>query len=49
LVFYFKWSASGAIAFAIVLALALYFRLLRGSRALWLHINVKYEPNEGDG
>ena len=44
LVFYFKWSTMAAISLAIFLAALVYFRLLRGSRSLWLHINVKYDP-----
>lgn len=44
LVFYFKWSPTGAIFFAIFLAALVYVRLLRGSRSLWLHINVKHDP-----
>ncbi len=44
LVFYFKWSVVGAISFTIFLAALVYIRLLRGSRSLWLHLNVKYDP-----
>jgi len=45
LVFYFKWGVGSAIAFAIFLAALLYFRMLRGARSLWLHINVKHDPS----
>ena len=45
LVFYFKWSVIGAISLTIFLAALIYFRLLRGSRSLWLHFNVKYDPD----
>jgi len=45
LIFYFEWSVGAAIAFAIFLAVVTYFKLLRGSRSLWLHLNVKYNPN----
>ena len=45
LVFYFKWSVNAAMLFAIGLGAICYLKLLRGSRALWLHFNVKYDPN----
>lgn len=44
LVFYFKWSVSAAIFFTIFLGALSYVRFLRGSRSLWLHIMVKYDP-----
>lgn len=44
LIFYFKWSVMGAVSFAIFLAVITYIRLLRLSRSLWLHLNVKYDP-----
>jgi len=47
LVFYFKWSTYGALAFTIFLAALIYFRLVRLSRSLWLHMNVKYDPSLG--
>ena len=46
LVFYFKWSTTGAISFTIFVAALMYFRLVRGSRSLWLHINVKYDKEK---
>jgi len=46
LVFYFKWSVYGALAFTIFLASLMYIRLLRLSRSIWLHINVKYNPSK---
>lgn len=48
LVFYFKWNPTGAIFFAIFLAALVYFKLLRGSRSLWLHINVSYDPKAAE-
>lgn len=43
LVFYFKWSVFGAIFTACLLLALVYFRLLRGSRSLWLHFNIKHD------
>ena len=45
LVFYFKWSAGSAISLAILIAAISYIRMLRGCRALWLHIMVRYDPS----
>ncbi len=44
LVFYFEWSVNSAMAMIIFMGLLSYFRILRGSRALWLHINVRHDP-----
>ena len=44
LVFYFKWSANSAMAFTIFLGLISYTRVMRASRSLWIHINVKHDP-----
>jgi hypothetical protein len=44
LVFYFKWSVNSAMAFTIFLGLISYTRVIRASRSLWIHINVKYDP-----
>ena len=44
LVFYFKWSANSAMAFTIFLGLISYSRVMRASRSLWIHINVKHDP-----
>ena len=46
LVFYFKWSVGSAMMVAILMAAVTYFKFLRGSRALWLHLNVKYKPGK---
>lgn len=43
LVFYFKWTVGGAMAFAIALTATTYFKFLRGSRSLWLHLMVKHD------
>lgn len=44
LVFYFKWSATGAISFSIFLAVLTYMKFLRGSRSFWLHLMVRHDP-----
>lgn len=44
LVLYYKWSVGSAMGIALLLAAITYFKFLRGSRALWLHFNVKYKP-----
>lgn len=46
LVFYFKWSVVAAIAFTLMLLAVTYLRFLRGSRALWLHLMVRYDPSK---
>lgn len=43
LVFYFKWSVTASIGIVLLFSALIYFRLLRSSRSLWLHINVKYD------
>lgn len=43
LVFYFKWSVGSAIGLIIFLAVISYLKILRLSRSLWIHINVKYD------
>jgi len=48
LVFVFKWSESAAFTFTIVTAVILYLRILRGSRSIWLHLMVKYNPQIAD-
>lgn len=44
LVLYFKWSAGAATAFAVVIEILIYLRLLRVARSVWLFMNVKYDP-----
>lgn len=44
LVFYFKWSVGSAIGLIIFIAAISYLKILRLSRSLWIHINVKYNP-----
>ena len=46
LVFYFKWTVFAAISFTLFLAAISYMRFLRGSRALYLHLMVKYDPSK---
>lgn len=43
LVFYFEWSVGAALGLVIFIALMIYLRILRASRSLWLHLNVKYD------
>lgn len=45
LVFYFKWTLEAAMLFTILLGAVTYFKFLRGSRSLWLHLMVKHDPN----
>lgn len=42
LVFYFKWSVNEAMAFTIFFAAISYLKVLRGSRALYLHLMARY-------
>ncbi len=44
LVFYFKVSVNAAMGIIILLGVLSFIRLLRFSRALWIHIMVKYNP-----
>ena len=44
LVFIWKWSFEGAMGLMILITALLYFKFLRGSRSLWLHTMVKYDP-----
>jgi len=43
LVFYYDWSVNAAMGITLLLAALIYLRVLRGSRALWLHLMVKYD------
>ena len=46
LVFAFNWSIIPAMLVALAIAILSYLRILRGSRSLWLHAMVKYDPKE---
>jgi len=46
LVFYFKWTVNQAMVLLIFLAVITYLPLLRYSRSLWLHFNVRHDPQE---
>lgn len=46
LVFYFKWTVNKAMILLVFLAVITYLPLLRYSRSLWLHFNVKHDPAE---
>jgi uncharacterized protein (DUF983 family) len=43
LVFGFGWSVNSTMVFVLVFAALVYFKLLRTSRSLWIHIAVKYD------
>ncbi len=43
LIFYFKWSMISAVGTISLLYVILFYRILRGSRALWLHMVVDYD------
>ena len=45
LVFYFKWTANQAMAFTIFFAAITYLKVLRGSRALYLHLMMRYDKD----
>lgn len=44
LVFKFDWSVEGAMAMVIFIGILLFYKILRGSRSLWIHLMVKYAP-----
>lgn len=44
LVFYFNWSDFQTMAFIILLGGLIFFRILRMSRSLWIHMMVRYKP-----
>ena len=44
LVFAFGWSVEAAMGVVIAVAIITFFKLLRLSRSLWLHLMVKYDP-----
>jgi len=46
LVFYFKWTVNKAMVLLIFLAVITYLPLLRYSRSLWLHFNVRHSAEE---
>lgn len=43
-VFYLGWSAEVAMGTTVLVAAITYLKFLRGSRSLWLHMNVPYNP-----
>lgn len=47
-IFYFKWSVAAAMSLTIFLGAFTYFRFLRMSRSLWLHLNVDHVPPKID-
>jgi len=46
LVFYFKWPVEKTMFLIVFLALVLWLWLMRYSRSLWLHFNVRHNPKE---
>ena len=46
LVFYFKWSVEKTMVLIVFLAVLLWIWLMRYSRSMWLHFNVKHNPAE---
>jgi uncharacterized protein (DUF983 family) len=44
LIFYFGWSYNLTITIVIILGIILYFKVLRLSRSIWIHLDVKYDP-----
>ena len=48
LVLKYDWSVNQAMIFSILLAGLTYFRLLRGSRSLYLHLMVRYDKSSRD-
>ena len=44
MIFYVGWSINAGMAFIIFLSLISFIRILRYSRAIWLHLLVKYDP-----
>ena len=45
LVFGYGWSANSAMFVVLIIAAISFFKLLRLSRSVWIHINVKYEKD----
>ncbi len=44
MVFYFKWSVNASMGIVIAISIICFFKILRGARALWIHIMIKYDP-----
>ena len=45
LVLYFDWSVMQAMTFALILAAVTYFKILRGSRSLYLHLMMRFDKS----
>lgn len=45
LVFVCKWGIWAALGLPVALMLLFFFKILRGSRALYMHLMVKYRPD----
>ncbi|MBT8232341.1 MAG: DUF983 domain-containing protein [Saprospiraceae bacterium] len=45
LVFYFKWSVEAAMGIVILFGALFFFKILRGSRSLWIHMMVRYDKS----
>lgn len=46
LVFYFKWSVNAAMAIVIIVGLIIFIKILRISRAIYLHALVKFDSEK---
>lgn len=44
----FKMSVNAAMGILVLIAILIYFPLLRFSRSLWINLMVKYKPNSGN-
>lgn len=47
-VFYLKWSFTTAMVICIIQFALMILWILRISRSIWIHINVKYDPRKAD-
>lgn len=45
LVFYFDWSVNGAMLFTLFFAALTYLKILRLSRAIYLHFSMRYDKS----
>ena len=43
-VFLFGWEVNDVMIFLLIIGIAVFFKVLRFSRSLWVHLMIKYEP-----
>ncbi|MEM8907758.1 MAG: DUF983 domain-containing protein [Bacteroidota bacterium] len=48
LIFLLGWTVNGAFALLIFLSVLFFVWIFRISRSIWIHINVKYQPQQND-